>query len=66
MLVNKSFNLFFGIYRGNYQQIIISFTDTVCSKIFGSTGNVSQETVEEYLEHHRNPSNKDMGNMILE
>ena len=31
-----------------------------------STGNVSQEMVEEYLEHHRNPSNKDMGNMILE
>lgn len=31
-----------------------------------STGNVSQEIVEEYLEHHRNPSNKDMGNMILE
>ena len=31
-----------------------------------STGNVSQETVEEYLEHHRDPSNKDMGNMILE
>jgi putative transposase len=31
-----------------------------------STGNVSQETVEEYLEHHRNPSNKDMGNVILE
>ncbi len=31
-----------------------------------STGNVSQEMVEEYLEHHRNPSNKDLGNMILE
>ena len=31
-----------------------------------STGNVSQEIVEEYLEHHRNPSNKDMGNVILE
>ena len=27
---------------------------------------MSQEFVEEYLEHHRNPSNKDMGNMILE
>ena len=31
-----------------------------------STGNVSQEMVEEYLEHHRNPSNKDLDNMILE
>ena len=31
-----------------------------------STGNVNQETVDEYLEHHRNPSNKDMDNMILE
>ena len=31
-----------------------------------STGNVSQDMVDEYLEHHRNPSNKDMGNMILE
>jgi len=31
-----------------------------------STGNVSQEMVEEYLEHHRTPSNKDLGNMILE
>ena len=31
-----------------------------------STGNVSQEMVDEYLEHHRNPSNKDMGTMILE
>ena len=31
-----------------------------------STGNVSQKMLDEYLEHHRNPSNKDMGNMILE
>ena len=31
-----------------------------------STGNVSQDMVDEYLEHHRNPSNKDMGTMILE
>ncbi|MDQ7083469.1 MAG: IS200/IS605 family transposase [Sulfurovum sp.] len=31
-----------------------------------STGNVSQEMVNEYLEHHRNPSNKDLANMILE
>lgn len=31
-----------------------------------STGNVSQEMVNEYLEHHRNPSNKDLGNMMLE
>ena len=31
-----------------------------------STGNVSQETVNEYLEHHRTRSNKDLGNMILE
>jgi len=26
-----------------------------------SIGNVSQEMVDEYLEHHRNPSNKDLG-----
>jgi len=31
-----------------------------------STGNVSKEIVEEYLEHHRTPSNKDLGNMMLE
>ena len=31
-----------------------------------STGNVSQEMVNEYLKHHRTPSNKDLGNMILE
>ena len=31
-----------------------------------STGNVSAEMVQEYLEHHRNPSNRDLGTMILE
>jgi len=31
-----------------------------------STGNVSKEMVEEYLEHHRTTSNKDLGNMMLE
>ena len=31
-----------------------------------STGNVTQDMVDEYLEHHRNPSNKDMDTMILE
>ncbi len=31
-----------------------------------STGNVTDEMVQEYLEHHRNPSNKDKGSMILE
>ena len=31
-----------------------------------STGNVSKEMVEEYLEHHRTLSNKDLGNMMLE
>ena len=31
-----------------------------------STGNVSDEMVEEYLEHHRNPSNQDTSTMILE
>ena len=30
-----------------------------------STGNVTQEMVDEYLEHHRNPSNRDSGNMML-
>ena len=31
-----------------------------------STGNISDEMVEEYLEHHRNPSNQDTGPIILE
>ena len=31
-----------------------------------STGNMSEELVNEYLEHHRNPSNKDTGSMMLE
>ncbi len=31
-----------------------------------STGNITDEVVEQYLEHHRNPSNSDMGNIILE
>jgi putative transposase len=31
-----------------------------------TTGNVTEELVQEYLEHHRNPSNKDTGNIILE
>ena len=31
-----------------------------------STGNVTQEMVDEYLEHHRKPSNKDRGTMFLE
>jgi len=31
-----------------------------------STGTLSTEMVEEYLEHHRTPSNKDLGNMMLE
>ncbi len=31
-----------------------------------STGNVTDEMVQEYLEHHRHPSNKDTGNIILE
>jgi len=31
-----------------------------------STGNVSKEMVQEYLEHHRIPSNKDLNNIILE
>ena len=31
-----------------------------------STGNITDEMVQEYLEHHRNPSNKDKGSMILE
>ena len=31
-----------------------------------STGNITEELVQEYLEHHRNPSNQDTGNMILE
>ena len=31
-----------------------------------STGNVTDEMVQEYLEHHRTPSNGDTGNIILE
>jgi len=31
-----------------------------------STGNISDEMVEEYLEHHRNPSNQDTSPIILE
>jgi len=31
-----------------------------------STGNVTDKRAQEYLEHHRNPSNKENGNMILE
>ena len=31
-----------------------------------STGNISDEIVQEYLEHHRNPSNRDTDMMILE
>ena len=31
-----------------------------------STGNITEELVQEYLEHHRDPGNKDTGNMILE
>jgi len=31
-----------------------------------STGNITDEMVQEYLEHHRDPSNGDTGNIILE
>ena len=31
-----------------------------------STGNITEEMVQEYLEHHRDPSNSDTGNIILE
>jgi putative transposase len=31
-----------------------------------STGNITEEMVQEYLEHHRAPSNGDTGNIILE
>ena len=31
-----------------------------------STGNITEDTVDEYLEHHRSSSNKDTGTMILE
>ena len=31
-----------------------------------STGNITDEMVNEYLEHHRSPSNSDTENMILE
>jgi len=31
-----------------------------------STGNITDEMVQEYLEHHRDPSNGDNGNIILE
>ena len=31
-----------------------------------STGNITDEMVQEYLEHHRDPSNGETGNLILE
>ena len=31
-----------------------------------STGNITEEMVQEYLEHHRDKSNGDTGNIILE
>ena len=31
-----------------------------------STGNVTEEVVKKYLEHHRHPSNKEAGDFILE
>ena len=31
-----------------------------------STGNLTEEMVQEYLEHHRDPSNRDTSNIILE
>jgi Transposase IS200 like len=31
-----------------------------------STGNITDEMAQEYLEHHRNPSNKDNDSFILE
>jgi len=31
-----------------------------------STGNITDKMVEEYLEHHRNPSNSDNDKIILE
>ena len=31
-----------------------------------STGNITDEMVQQYLEHHRNPSNMDNDNIILE
>lgn len=31
-----------------------------------STGNITEELVAQYLEHHRNPSNMDRDNFILE
>ena len=31
-----------------------------------STGNITEELVQQYLEHHRDPGNSDTGNMILE
>jgi putative transposase len=31
-----------------------------------TTGNLTEEMVAEYLEHHRNPSNQDSDNFLLE
>ena len=31
-----------------------------------STGNITEEVVKKYLEHHRHPSNKEAGDFILE
>jgi len=31
-----------------------------------STGNLTEELVQEYLEHHRNPSNQERDNFVME
>jgi len=31
-----------------------------------STGNITEEVVKKYLEHHRHPSNREVGDFILE
>lgn len=31
-----------------------------------STGNITEEMVQEYLQHHRDPSNREYDNIILE
>ena len=34
--------------------------------VMWNTGNITEELVQKYLEHHHNPSNQDTGTMILE
>ena len=50
----------------HFLQVWVCFAARAIGYGVWSTGNVTQEIVDEYLEHHRKPSNKDRGTMFLE